>query len=148
MSSFVGVDIAKNTFDIATHLPNGKHKTKAKLANDPKGFKEFEAWLDKHVEPSALIVMEATSVYHLALAEFVYNKGYRVCVANPATTSAFAGSELRRIKTDKSDAKLLADFAREKNEKLHSWVPEPLKYRQLKAMVRRLDDLQEMEQME
>ncbi|WKV82545.1 hypothetical protein LJJ44_13765 [Pseudomonas sp. B24_DOA] len=47
MSGFVGVDIAKNTFDIATHLPNGKHKTKAKLANDPKGFKEFEAWLEK-----------------------------------------------------------------------------------------------------
>ena len=111
MSSFVGVDVAKNTFDIATHLPNGKHKTKAKLANDAKGFKEFEAWLHKQVEPSALIVMEATSVYHLALAEFVYNKGYRVCVVNPATTHAYAASELRRIKTDKSDAKLIADFA-------------------------------------
>ncbi|MBV4488946.1 transposase, partial [Pseudomonas sp. SWRI153] len=148
MSGFVGVDIAKNTFDIATHLPNGKHKTKAKLANDPKGFKEFEAWLDKNVERSALIVMEATSVYHLELAEFVYNKGFRVCVVNPATTKAYADSELRRIKTDKSDAKLIADFAREKDQKLRPWAPEPLKYRQLKAMVRRLDDLQEMEQME
>ena len=37
--------------------------------------------------------MEATSVYHLALAEFVYNKGYRVCVVNPATTHAYAGSD-------------------------------------------------------
>ena len=148
MSGFVGVDIAKNTFDIATHQPNGKHKTKAKLANDPKGFKEFEAWLEKNAERSALIVMEATSVYHLELAEFVYNKGFRVCVVNPATTKAYAASELRRIKTDKSDAKLIADFAREKDQKLHPWAPEPLKYRQLKAMVRRLDDLQEMEQME
>lgn len=141
MSGFVGVDVAKNTFDIATHLPNGKHKTKAKLANNPKGFKEFEAWLDTNVERSALIVMEATSVYHLELAEFVYNKGFRVCVVNPATTKAYADSELRRIKTDKSDAKLIADFAREKDQKLQPWVPEPLKYRQLKAMVRRLDDL-------
>jgi len=148
MSRFVGVDVAKNTFDVATHLPNGKHKTKAKLANDSKGFKEFEAWLQKQVEPSALIVMEATSIYHLELAEFIYNKGYRVCVVNPATTHAYADSELRRIKTDKSDAKLIADFAREKNEKLQLWAPEPLKYRQLKALVRRLDDLQEMERME
>lgn len=148
MSSFVGVDVAKNTFDIATHLPNGKHKTKAKLTNDAKGFKEFETWLLKQAESSALIVMEATSVYHLELAEFVYNKGYRVCVVNPATTHAYAGSELRRIKTDKSDAKLIADFAREKHEKLQLWAPEPLKFRQLKAMVRRLDDLQEMQQME
>lgn len=148
MSSFVGVDVAKNTFDIATHLPNGKHKTKAKLANDPKGFKEFEAWLLKQAEPSALIVMEATSVYHLQLAEFVYSMGYRVCVVNPATTNSYAKSELRRVKTDKSDAKLIADFAKEKHEKLPLWAPEPLKFRQLKALVRRLDDLQEMQQME
>ncbi|MCF4998998.1 IS110 family transposase, partial [Pseudomonas syringae] len=148
MSSFVGVDVAKHSFDVATHLPNGKHKTKAKLANNAKGFKEFEAWLQKQAEPSALIVMEATSVFHLELAEFVYSKGYRVCVANPATIHAYAGSELRRVKTDKSDAKLIADFAKEKQEKLRLWAPEPLKYRQLKALVRRLDDLQEMRQME
>ena len=108
MSGFVGVDIAKNTFDIATHQPNGKHKTKAKLANDPKGFKEFEAWLEKNAERSALIVMEATSVYHLELAEFVYNKGFRVCVVNPATTKAYADSELRRIKSSvRSDSSRL-----------------------------------------
>jgi hypothetical protein len=51
MSNFVDVDAVKNYFDIATHLPNGKYKTKAKLANDSKGFKEFDAWFNKHVEP-------------------------------------------------------------------------------------------------
>ncbi|WP_150806867.1 IS110 family transposase, partial [Pseudomonas fluorescens] len=86
MSDYVGVDAAKHTFDIAKYLPNGKHKTKAKLANAIKGFEEFHAWLQKHVEPSALIVMEATGIYHEALAEFLYNKGYRVCVVNPAQT--------------------------------------------------------------
>lgn len=69
-------------------------------------------------------------------------------MVNPATTHAYAASELRRIKTDKSYAKLIADFAREKDEKLQLWAPEPLKYRQRKALVRRLEDLQEMERME
>ena len=148
MSDYVGVDAAKHTFDIAKYLPNGKHKTKAKLANAIKGFEEFHAWLQKHVEPSALIVMEATGIYHEALAEFLYNKGYRVCVVNPAQTKAHAKSDLQRVKTDKTDAKLIADFAKEKHEKLRLWEPEPLKYRQVKAMVRRLNDLQEMLQME
>lgn len=148
MPSFVGVDVAKNTFDIATHLANGKHKTKAKLANTAKGYVEFEKWLAQNAEPPALIVMEATGIYHEALADYLHAQGYRVCVVNPSMTSAYARTELSRVKTDKTDAKLIADFAKEKHEKLPHWAPEPMKYRQLKALVRRLDDLQEMQQME
>lgn len=64
MSAFVGVDVAKKSFDIATPLPNGKTRTKAKLSNDPRGFKQFSDWLEHHAEPGAWIVMEATGTYH------------------------------------------------------------------------------------
>ncbi|MGP0208609.1 IS110 family transposase, partial [Pseudomonas sp. NCHU5232] len=72
MSTVVGIDIAKHTFDIATLQANGKHRTKAKLSNDPKGFKVLLQWLGKHAEPQAWIVMEATGIYHEALAEWLY----------------------------------------------------------------------------
>lgn len=148
MSAFVGVDVAKNTFDVATPLAKDKFRTKSKLTNDLKGFAEFEAWLEKHSEPGALIVMEATGIYHEALAEFLYHKGYKVHVANPATTAAHAKTELSRNKTDKTDAKLISSFAQQKNERLRLWKPEPLPRRRLRALVRRLEDLNEMRQME
>lgn len=148
MSAFVGVDIAKKTFDVAAPLENGKYRTKGKLTNDLKGFAEFEAWLKKHTEPGALIVVEATGIYHEALADFLYQRGYRVHVANPAATAAHAKSEMSRNKTDKTDAKLISNFARQKHQSLRLWVPEPLPRRRLRALVRRLEDLNEMRQME
>lgn len=148
MSAFVGIDVAKNTFDVATPLENGKFRTKGKITNDSKGFSELEAWLDKHAQPDALVVMEATGTYHEALAEFLYHKGYQVHVANPATTAAHAESELSRNKTDKTDAKLISSFAQQKNKSLRLWKPEPLPRKRLRALVRRLEDLTEMRQME
>ncbi|MGH9929546.1 MAG: IS110 family transposase [Pyrinomonadaceae bacterium] len=149
MTSVVGVDIAKSLFDVATPLPSGKHRTRSKLANTLVGFKELEGWLEKHVEPGAVIVMEATGTYHEALAEHLYHLGYRVSVVNPAVIYHYRKSEMTRVKTDKVDAKLIADFANSKHEKpLRAWKPEPTARRRLRALLRRLDDLQEMLQME
>jgi len=148
MSVFVGVDVAKKSFDIATPLPNGKTRTKAKLSNDPGGFKQFCDWLERHAEPGAWILMEATGTYHEALAEHCHNQGYRVCILNPAVIAKFADVELRRVKTDKADAKVIAAYGQQKAASLRQWEPEPPAQRRLRALVRRLDDLKEMRQME
>ncbi|MEC4025676.1 MULTISPECIES: IS110 family transposase [Pseudomonas] len=146
--SFVGVDIAKRTFDIATPLANGKVRTKARLTNDSNGFQQFEAWLQTYAEPGAWVVMEATSVYHEALAEYLHARDYRVCVVNPASIAKFAVLELRRVKTDKADAKIIAAYAKHKGDSLRQWAPESEAQKRLRALVRRLDDLKEMQQME
>jgi hypothetical protein len=39
MVAVVGIDVAKHTFDIATLQPNGKYRTRSKLANDPSGWR-------------------------------------------------------------------------------------------------------------
>lgn len=148
MSIFVGIDTAKKSFDVAALSDNGKIKTKARLVNTATGHQELEAWLGKHAEPNCWVVLEATSVYHEALAEFLYSKGYRVCVINPAVIHAFGKEELRRVKTDKADAKLIASYAQSKQAKLRAWVPEPLPRRRLRALVRRLTDLNQLRQME
>lgn len=148
MSAYVGIDPAKKSFDIATPLDKGKFRTKAKLPNNPEGFRETAAWLEKHSEPGAWVVIEATSVYHQGIADFLHSKGYRVCVVNPAVIHNFGKDDLRRVKTDKADAKLIATYARDKHDKLREWVPEPLPRRRLRALVRRLEDLQEIHQME
>lgn len=148
MSIFVGVDVAKRSFDIATTLPNGKKRTKAKLPNDSGGFAQFSDWLERHAEPGTWIVMEATGTYHEALAEHCHAQGYRVCILNPAVIAKFADVELRRVKTDKADAKVIAAYSQQNAASLRQWEPEPPAQRRLRALVRRLDDLKEMRQME
>lgn len=146
--SVVGVDVAKRSFDIAIPLPNEKVRTKAKVPNDPNGFAQFEAWLERHAEPRAWVIMEATGTYHEALADFLHAKGYRVCILNPAVIARFAEADLRRVKTDKADAKVIAAYGQQKHALLRQWEPEPPAQRRLRALVRRLDDLKEMQQME
>ena len=148
MSSIVGIDIAKHSFDIATLQANGKYRTKAKLANDMVGFQVLQEWLNKYSEPGAWIVMEATGTYHEALAEHLYALGYRVCVMNPAQIAYYAQSQLQRVKTDQVDAKLIALYGERHRDELRAWQPEPATIRRLRALVRRLQDLKEIEQME
>lgn len=148
MSSVVGIDVAKHSLDIATLQANGKHRTKSKLANTPAGFKEVEKWLEKHAQSGAWIVMEATGIYHEAVAEYLHGLGYQVCVMNPARIASYAQSELSRGKTDRTDAKLLATYGLRHVDQLRVWAPTPPAQKRLQALVRRLQDLKEIEQME
>lgn len=146
----VGVDVAKSTFDVATELASqGKYRTKAKLANTPAGFAQLAGWMDQHA-PGAAVCMEATGVYHEALATFLVARGATVYVANPAQVSAFAKSELSRTKTDRTDAKLITRFAlaQLRGKGLRPWVPPTPAQRGLRALAHRMDDLEGMRQME
>lgn len=148
MAVVVGIDIAKRTFDLAMLQPNGKYRTKGKLANDKAGFTVLADWLQRHAEPEAWIVMEATGIYHEALAEYFHALGYRIAILNPAQVARYAQSQLQRSKTDKLDAKLIATYGQLHRDQLRAWQPEPLSVRQLRALTRRLEDLRSLRQME
>lgn len=141
----IGVDIAKKKFDVAGFTDNKyKHKT---FNNDLTGFAEFASWLNKlYGDAKLLICMESTGAYSLPLADFLVEHGYAVSLVNPAKIHAFAKSELSRAKTDKADAKLIARYAALMQPPL--WIPPPPAIRQLQALVRRAEHLQEMMQME
>jgi transposase len=147
----VGVDIAKKTFDVALPLDGpGKYRTKAKLSNDPLGFEAFFDWLRRHA-PGAAICMEATGIYHEALALALVQEGFVVYVINPAQIAAYARSELSRTKSDRTDAKLIARFGVAQTQltrSLQPWVPPTPAQRRLRALVHRLNDLEGMRQME
>ncbi|MGA4637293.1 IS110 family transposase [Pseudomonas solani] len=148
MLSVIGIDIAKHTFDIAAQQPNGKYRTKAKLNNNEAGFQVLQEWLHKHSGPGAWVVMEATGIHHEALAEWLLERGYQVCVLNPAQIANYARSQLQRVKTDKVDSKLIAEYGERHRDELRPWQPDSKAERRLKALVRRLGDLQEIKQME
>lgn len=141
----VGVDIAKLKFDVAS-LTDGKYKHKT-FTNDAQGYAAFLSWLVAvFISDKPMICMEATGSYSVALADYMVSQGYPVSVVNPAKIKAFASSELSRTKTDKSDAKLIARYAFTMRPSL--WTPPPQNIRVLQALVRRVEHLLEMIQME
>jgi transposase len=134
----LGIDIAKDTFD-ATLIVADKTWNEH-IENNPEGFKHMSRWVGKHTHEKLHACMEATGQYGDALAEYLHQQGNQVSVVNPARIKAYSGSKLRRNKTDKADAQLIAEYCLRENPAL--WSPPPASFKDLQALVRRLDDLQ------
>ncbi|ALJ03851.1 transposase [Pseudalgibacter alginicilyticus] len=97
-----GVDISKDVFDVYGTL-SGHNQYK----NDESGFVKFL----KELPDTALVVMEATGYYHYRLAQFLYKNKIVVSVVNPLSIKRFIQMKLAKVKTDKSDAKSICDYA-------------------------------------
>jgi len=134
----LGIDVAKETLDIA--LSDGIHLNNGQFSNDQKGYDELERWLRKHSNSSIHICLEATGQYGDGVAEYLFAHGHLVSVVNPARIKYYANSKLRRNKTDKADAELIAEYCLRENPAI--WTPPPASFRDLQALIRHLDALQ------
>lgn len=141
MSSIVGIDVAKAKLAILLLLPTGKTVHKS-CPNTPAGHAELIRWLARHATPPLVIGLEATGGYQEGVALALHDASHHVSVLNPSAVAAYGQSQLRRAKTDATDAALIADYVR--TQQPVRWVPPPPEARQLQALVRRLDALLEM----
>lgn len=97
-----GVDISKDVFDV-----HGSTIGHNQYTNDESGFKKFL----KSLPINSLVVMEATGYYHYRLAQFLYKNTVIVSVVNPLSIKRFIQMRLAKVKTDKSDAKAICEYA-------------------------------------
>jgi transposase len=141
----LGIDISKRKFDACLVRAGGKLRHRV-FPNSPSGFAQLSAWLLKHRVERAHACLEATGAYGEALATYLHGTGHTVSVVNPAQIKAYAQSRLSRVKTDKADATLIAQFCAERRPP--RWSPPPREVRELQALARRLDSLLEMRGME
>lgn len=109
----IGIDISKSTFD--AWAPSTGHRS---FKNNEKGFTRLLEWagIEGH------FVMESTCSYHMQLATFLYESCCRVSVVNPLPVKRFMQMRLQRLKTDKSDARMLGLYG--EAEKPRLWQPE------------------------
>lgn len=138
----LGIDISKLKFDVALMVAAKIKKTHI-FENTPDGFESLSNWLLRQGITSVSACMEATGCYGDALATYLYDKGITVSVVNPAQIKSFSGAQLKRAKTDKADAKLIAQFYQQVCPA--PWSPPPLHVRELQALVQRLSSLNQME---
>lgn len=138
---FLGIDVAKAKLDVALLRPDGKWRQKV-FANSPAGFDGLAEWLRGQAVAAAHVGMEATGSYWQDVAELLAARGFTVSVINPAQIKAFAASRLVRSKTDRLDAKLIAEFCRER--KPAPWQAPSPSEQVLRSLVLRLAALQAM----
>lgn len=134
---FVGIDISKTKFDACLLLE--KKPVFKKFGNSYSGFHEFVEWLEEKGADSVHLCMEGTGKLWEPLAEFLYEQNFVVSVVNPARIKGFAQSDMRRSKTDKIDAKIIARFCRAQNPK--AWVPPSPENKAIRDMQRYIDTL-------
>ena len=140
----IGIDVAKETLDVVLWQDNC---TKFKqVENTERGYHQLSAWIKTNKASQAHVCLEATGQYGDGVAEYLYQQGHPVSVVNPARIKHYGNSKLRRNKTDKADAGLIALYCA--MEKPLLWSPPPLSFKDLQALVRRLDDMQSIRQQE
>lgn len=108
--NYYGIDISKDVFDVYS-----KSQGNQQYSNDQSGFKKFADQLTK--DPCC--VMEATGYYHYQLAYYLLKLGVSLSVENPLKIKRFIQMNLSKVKTDKSDAKQIYNYAL--NVKLQEW---------------------------
>lgn len=148
MQSYLGVDVSKAKLDVCLLLPTQKVRSKV-FANDPQGFQQLLQWLQTHAPDgpgSVHVCMEATGSYHEALALVLDERGVFLSVVNPLLVKRFAELSRQRNKTDRADARGLAEFCR--NQRPERWEAPSPGLRALQALVARLETLQAMRQAE
>ena len=106
---YFGIDISHLVFDVTDS--DGHYY---QFKNNNSGFKKFEKLLNNQSH----CVMEATGYYHYQLAYHLLESGIKLSVENPLSVKRFIQMKLSKIKTDKSDSKLICDYAQQVDLKL------------------------------
>lgn len=105
-----GIDISSQKLDIYLR-ENERSGISQTFSNDEKGIKKMISFLGQHAFVKQKIVIESTGRYHLLLSIMLAESGLQVSVINPLKLKKYQTASIRKVKTDKADAKLLAEVA-------------------------------------
>jgi len=108
--AFVGIDISKDKFDVYGVGWDEKKLFQFSAAMDRNGFEKLKEHLAVVSVSSVLIGMESTASYHVNLFSYLVSEGYQVVIINPLLISNYVKMQLRKTKTDKKDAVVIALF--------------------------------------
>jgi transposase len=133
---FVGVDVAKDKFDVALQLNKTIHFEC--FSNDKKGHQALLKWLGKFTT-QPWVCMEATGHYSELIADYLSAHQIRVSVVNPLQIKSFARAKLSRNKTDQIDAKLIANYCEHMHPRV--FLPRSESHKKMKELSNLLDVL-------
>jgi transposase len=144
MYPVLGIDVAKATLAVALQV-RCDQLVSHEFANSAQGHAQLIGWLTQQLDGQPVgalhICLEATGRYGQAVAEQLWAVGYQVSLVNPSRIHAYAKSKLRRSKTDKADAQLIADFCA--TQAPPPWQPPSAQQQTLQELTRHLESLKQ-----
>lgn len=136
----VGVDVSSDKLDVAVAGPKGVWE--GQYSNSPEGFRS----LIKRVGRRGRVCMEATGVYHLALALALERAGLEIMVVNPRAIKDHARALQNRSKTDRVDARTILDFLQ--RMEFVAWASPSREVMELRSIARHIASLIELQSAE
>lgn len=126
---FIGVDFAKEKFDVAIICAYGLEESGDRVygtfKNDKTGYRQFIKWVESNsretVETDWLFCGEDTGSCSTALSKWLYGKGLDIWIENAYVIKHSSG--LQRVKTDKADASMIAEYAWRHQDKFKRFEP-------------------------
>lgn len=136
LSSYIGIDAAKSELEVAVG-----QTLVGRYANTAAGMQHLQKSLP---EPSAvaLVVIESTGCYSQLAARMLSMAGYRVAVVQPGRIRHYARSQGQLAKTDRIDARIIAQFG-EHTPGLRVYQEPSATRQRLRALVDRRDQVVE-----
>lgn len=126
---FVGIDFSKEKIDVAVIFAEGLTETSMRVSNEFKnsvsGYKQLVKWVEEssnETEPSLwLFCGENTGDYSKPLCNFLYGRGFDMWLENAKSIKDASG--IRRLKSDRADANMIAEYAMRNYDKAIMYEP-------------------------
>jgi transposase len=137
---FVGIDVAKEKHDCCIIDSDGVIiNDSLRISNSSEGFEKLYSSIlsvlpNKDIS-NVKIGLESTGHYSTNIQNFLYAKGFSLSILNPLATSLFRKAQtLRKTKTDKTDALVIAKMLFSDDTK--SYSPVSYQIQELKSLTR------------
>lgn len=126
---FVGIDFSKEKVDVTVITAVGLSETAQRecgeFKNSVSGFKRLAKWVERNSggldASSWLFCGENTGDYSKPLCNFLYGRGLDVWLENAKSIKDASG--IRRLKSDRADASMIAEYAMRNYDKAVMYEP-------------------------
>lgn len=126
---FIGIDFSKEKVDVAIIFAEWLSETSKRVFNEFKnsvsGYKQLVKWVDNNSNGADqslwLFCGENTGDYSKPLCNFLYGKGFDMWLENAKSIKDSSG--LRRLKSDRTDASMIAEYAMRNYDKAVMYEP-------------------------
>jgi len=119
----VGIDVSKGKSMVAVLRPLGVVVAKPfEVSHTATELRKLTNFL-KGLDGETKVIMEHTGRYYEPVAQVIHEQGLFVSAVNPLLIKEYGGNSLRRVKTDKADAKKIARYGLDNWAELRAYTP-------------------------